>query len=39
MPISLEKARHFVYAHGVLGEQALFRRLFGGAPVERLHRS
>ncbi|WP_339835481.1 hypothetical protein [Paenibacillus sp. FSL R7-0272] len=37
MPVSIEKARDFVYANGVLWEQGLFSYLFDGGSVERLY--
>jgi len=37
MPVSLEKARDFVYSNGVLWERALFAHLFEDAAIDRLH--
>lgn len=37
MPVSIDKAREFVYANGLLWEQALFSYLFDGGSLERLH--
>ncbi|WP_391573805.1 prenyltransferase/squalene oxidase repeat-containing protein [Cohnella sp.] len=37
MPVSMDKAREFVYANGLLWEQALFSYLFDGGSLERLH--
>ncbi|WP_342554239.1 hypothetical protein [Paenibacillus sp. FSL R7-0652] len=37
MPVSLDKARDFVYANGLLWEQALFSYLFDGGSIERLY--
>lgn len=39
MTISLERARNFVYSHGLLWEQALFRYLFEDGSLERVHQS
>jgi hypothetical protein len=35
--VSIEKARDFVHAHGVMWERALWDYLFDGGPVERVH--
>jgi hypothetical protein len=37
MAIDLKRARNFVYAKGVLWEQALFAYLFQGDSIDRLH--
>ncbi|MBB6022201.1 hypothetical protein HNR77_003297 [Paenibacillus sp. JGP012] len=37
MRVSIDKARNFVYANGVLWEQALFHYLFDGGSIERLY--
>lgn len=37
MPVSLDKARDFVYANGLLWEQALFSYFFDGGSIERLY--
>ncbi|REE78767.1 hypothetical protein A8990_12443 [Paenibacillus taihuensis] len=37
MSISIDRARQFVYANGLLWEQALFSYLFDGGSIERLH--
>jgi hypothetical protein len=37
--VSIDKAREFVYKHGVLWEQALFAYLFDGGSLERLHQT
>jgi len=37
MAVSMQKARDYVYANGVLWERALFAHLFQDAPIERLH--
>lgn len=39
MPVSIDKARSFVYANGLLWEQALFSYLFDGGSLERLHQT
>jgi hypothetical protein len=35
--ISIENARSFVHAHGVMWERALWDYLFDQGPVERVH--
>lgn len=37
MPVSLEKAREFVYANGVMWERALFGYLFDSRPLAHFH--
>lgn len=37
MPVSLEKAREFVYANGVMWERALFGYLFDNRPLAHFH--
>lgn len=37
MTISIDRARNFVYANGLLWEQALFSYLFDGGSLNRLH--
>lgn len=37
MSVSIDRARQFVYANGLLWEQALFSYLFDGGSIERLH--